>query len=182
MSPRFVDAHAFKLELREDQLLHSKPCPVCDAPHVIDDEAEDIVLAAALDAARRDEPAPAETAALARWMLTSPVRQYLGVCLLRPETDPDGNRLGFMLRLAAAGDGRRLRAVELFVRHLDENVPAAVGPSLVLAVERVRNAAALRAVRAQALTLAGLAAVRGIRPAEVLPRLEALTAHVRGLR
>ena len=183
MSSRLVDARAFVEELRTDHLLHSKPCAVCDVPPPMDEEAEEIVLAALYEAARNALPVPTEAAPLRRESFTSPLRQDLALHLLRRNDDDDGDGpLAFVCRAHANGDHRRVALLQAFIKRLVEEVPAAHGRSLALAVERVRRVAALRAIRACALTVAGLAAVGGVKPIEMVPRLVALTEAVRGLR
>ena len=181
MSPRHVDARELVEELRTDHLLHSRPCPICDAPPPLDEEAEEIVLAALYEAARNALPVPVEAVSLRRDSFTSPLRQALALHLLRRSDDDDGP-LAFVSRAHANGDHRRVALFERFIKRLVEEVPAAHGRSLALAVERVRRAAALRAIRACSLTVAGLAAVGGLKPGEIVPRLVALTDAVRRLR
>lgn len=175
MSPRVVDADALVRELRTEQLLHERPCNVCGAVLPVDDEAEEAVLATLYHHAREALPLPREAAETRYTVFSTPLRQWLAQRLLRDESSP----LSFVRELVDAGALGRLRVIEEYVKHLDENVPVAMGPSLVDAVRRCRDAAALRVVRAEALTVAALASVRGLRSAETVPRLERLTAAVR---
>ncbi len=175
MSPRVVDADALVRELRTEQLLHERPCNLCGAVLPVDDEAEEAVLATLYHHAREGLPLPAEVAPVRWGNFSTPRRQWLAQRLLRDTEAP----LSFVQELVDAGALGRLRVIEEYVKHLDENVPVAMGPSLVEAVRRCRDAAALRVVRAEALTVAALASVRGLRSAETVPRLERLTAAVR---